>query len=207
MIKYALENVFYPIKTPVGYRLCPSWSYPITLSIEQGDSSELYWRKVLLKISIFDLFWIRMASKMSPHPRKHHWATDKVPLDYTRLFSISNNAHWWFPRVVSVWGFTKKSKFWNLVGICGTNIGQISNHLVLNTLIKMKYILVSFCGIILDGIGMLHTNFQPSSPCAAASENSFCVFGHFSVKSLYKNSQKTQFSPISPMKLLLIWNY
>ena len=30
-----------------------------------------------------------------------------------------------------------------------------------------------------DGIGMLYTNFQPPTPCAAGSENISFDFGHF----------------------------
>ena len=40
---------------------------------------------------------------------------------------------------------------------------------------------------------MLYTNFQPSDPCAAASENISFDFGHFAGKSLYEIGENGNF--------------
>jgi hypothetical protein len=44
-----------------------------------------------------------------------------------------------------------------------------------------------------DGIGMLYTNFQPPTPCAAGVDTISFDLGHFAGKSLYKIGEKTQF--------------
>jgi hypothetical protein len=48
--------------------------------------------------------------------------------------------------------------------------------------------------VILDGIGMLYTKFQVSTPCKAGLDNKICVFARFPYIFLYKTMKICDFS-------------